>query len=306
MSNSRIPRILTPTIAAAALLALAGCAGTAAPAASDTPAAPQDTTSTETNSELLALYPEEIREAGVLRVGVSPNFPPGNFEEDDGSLNGSDIQLGLAMGEVVGIEIEHVPTNFAGLLTGLDADRFDVVISGMSDTLEREQQVTFVNYLNVGSNFLVPAGNPEGIDAPTDLCGLVAAETIGTNYIDQLAEFSDDCVTAGEAPIDVQTFQSGVEVTQAVASGRADFSFASLMANTYFAQQSEGALASVGQTINPQLTGIVVPNGEDELVEALKATLQEMLESGQLADLMAEWELDGQVVDEIQVNGATS
>lgn len=299
-STGRQGRLILPVIAGIAALTLSGCAAEAADGSSpeETPAA--------SGGEFFDLLPENIQEAGVLRIGVSANFPPGNFEDVAGDLDGSEIQLGLALGGVLGVEIEHVTTNFAGLLTGLEANRFDIVLSGMSDTLEREQQVDFVNYLNTGSNFLVPKGNPNDIDTPADLCGLVAAETIGTTYIDIVAGFSEECVAAGDAPIEVQTYQSGPETTQAVSTGRADFSFASMMAHNYFASQSNGALESVGETYNPQLTGIVVPKGSDQLAEALQAALQSMVESGETAELMAEWGLEDQILDPVQINGATS
>ncbi|WP_308797868.1 ABC transporter substrate-binding protein [Agromyces silvae] len=299
-SSGRQARLILPAIAGVAALALAGCAADSA-----TEAAPEETAAAS-GGEFFDLLPENIQEAGVLRIGVSANFPPGNFEDVDGDLDGSEIQLGFALGEVLGVEIEHVTTNFAGLLTGLEANRFDVVLSGMSDTLEREQQVDFINYINTGSNFLVPEGNPNDIETPEDLCGLTAAETIGTTYIDIVTGFSEDCVAAGNEPIEVQTYQSGPETTQAVSTGRADFSFASMMAHNYFASQSNGALESVGETYNPQLTGIVVPKGSEQLIEALQAALQSMVDSGQTAEIMAEWGLEDQILDPVQVNGATS
>lgn len=294
-------RLFLPAVAAVLLLALSGCAGADEPAGS-----PEPTEAVVETGEFFDLLPAGIQESGVLRIGVSPNFPPGNFEEDNGDLNGSEIQLGRALGEHLGVEIEHVPTNFAGLLTGLQADRFDIVLSGMSDTLEREEQVTFVNYLATGTNLLVPKGNPKKLKTTDDLCGLVAAETIGTTYIDMVTAYSEECVAAGEDPIDVQTFQSGTEVTQAVATGRADFSLASISANNYFAVQSEGTVESVGDVVNPQLTGFVVPKDDEALVEALQAALQAMVDSGEMAEVMTEWGLEDQILDEVTINGATS
>lgn len=302
MSTRRSMRLLLPALAAASALTLAGCSGT--DSGTDTPE-PTESSSAETGA-FFDMLPVEIQEAGVLRIGVSPSFPPGNFEEDNGEYNGSEIQLAAILAPHLGVEIEHVATNFAGLLSGLQANRFDVILSGMSDTLEREEEATFVNYLSTGTNFLVLEGNPKGIESTDDICGLIAAETIGTSYIDMVGAYSEECVAAGEEPIEVQTFQSGTEVTQAVATGRADFSLASLMANNYFASQSEGALESVGTVLNPQLTGFVVPLGEDELVEALQAALQELVDNGEMAELMGEWGLADQVVEEIQINGATS
>lgn len=302
------------TLAGLALVGLSACSSTGnADESEDPTAAPEEATSTqseqaqEETEDLSALLPEDIQDAGALRIGVSPNFPPGNFTEDDGSLNGYEITLARALGPVLGTDIEHVETNFAGLLSGLQADRFDVILSGMNDTLEREEIVTFVNYMESGLIFLVPAGNEHDIQTVEDVCGLTAAQTQGSsNYIELLEEYSGECEASGEAPISIDTYPAGTEVTQAVALNRADFSFAAESANRYFALQSDGALEVVGEPIDPVMTGFAVPDGEDELVEALEAGLQEMIDSGQMEELMAEWGVESQVLDQVSINGATS
>ena len=298
------PKTLAVTAAlAASLLVLSGCAGDSTPPPSD-PVETETTDSTEVDESAFELLPESVQSAGVLTLGVSPNFPPGNFEEDNGELNGSEVQFARALAPHLGVEVEHVITNFAGLLTGLQADRFDVILSGMSDTLEREEQVTFVNYLEVGANFLVLADNPDGIQGPADLCGLTGGAPQGTSYIELLGELSDEHC-AGQEPITVQTFTSGSDVVTAVGANRIDFSLASSLSNAYTAQLSEGSLTSVGEPINPQLTGFVVPLGEDELVEALAAAVQAMMDSGELTEIMREWNIEDALLDEVQINGAT-
>src|SRR5690606_656093 len=136
----------TKTVAVLAGLALVGlsaCSSAGDTDETDEPTTtPEETTPAETDEsqgqteDLFAMLPEDIQEAGVLRIGVSPDFPPGAVTEDDGSINGSEVTLARALGPILGIDIEHVETNFAGLLSGLQADRFDVVLSGMNDTLE--------------------------------------------------------------------------------------------------------------------------------------------------------------------------
>ena len=301
MNKKHLRLLSLPAALAAAALVLAGCAGSSDPEPSE-PAASVDPAPAE--DTVFDLLPQNIQDAGVLLIGVSPNFAPGNFEEDDGTLNGSEIQFAQALAPYLGVDTEHVITNFAGLLTGLQANRFDVVLSGMSDTLEREQQVTFVNYMEVGADFLVPAGNPNGINGIADLCGLTGGAPQGTSYIDELERISAaEC--AGKDPIEVQTFPSGTEVVTALSAGRIDFSLASSMANAYNAQLSNGALEAVGEPINQQYTGFVVPKDNEALIEALAAAVQMMIDNGELAEILSEWGLESQLLDEVKINGAT-
>ncbi|MFC0529387.1 ABC transporter substrate-binding protein [Phytohabitans kaempferiae] len=247
--------------------------------------------------------PDDIKAAGVLRVGTSFNFPPLNFKNDKNEYDGIEPDLMDALGQKLGLRIERVETNFAGLLPGLQADRFDIVASGMNDTTERQAQVDFVDYLESGTSVLVRKDNPKGIDGPDDLCGAVLGETVGTVYIEQLEKLSADCKAAGKPAIDVQTLPSGSEVAQAIVTGRVDGTFANHVANLYFADQTGGQLATVGDRVSAVPLGIAVPKGDKVLVDAIRAALTSMIEDGSYGRVLDQWGISDAALTTITVNG---
>ncbi|WP_432991882.1 ABC transporter substrate-binding protein [Dactylosporangium sp. CA-233914] len=247
--------------------------------------------------------PDDIRSKGVLRVGTSFNFPPMNFKNDKNGYDGIEPALMDALGQKLGLKIERVESNFAGLLPGLKADRFDIVTSGMNDTAERQKEVDFVDYLESGLSVLVKKGNPRGIDGPGDLCGMNVGETVGSVYIEQLEGFSATCKSEGKQPIQVQTLPTGSEVAQAIVTGRIDATFANHVANLYFAKQTGGQLAVTGERLSAAPMGIAVPKGDTVLAEAIRAGLAAMIEDGTYERILKEWGVSDAGLKTITVNG---
>lgn len=88
--------------------------------------------------------------AATLRVGLSADYPPLHFRED-GRIVGIEADNARAVGEFIGRRVELVHVPFGQLIPALLDGRIDVIMSGMSITPEREQQVTFTDpYLQVG------------------------------------------------------------------------------------------------------------------------------------------------------------
>ena len=300
-------------IAAAALtmaLALAACGGAATGDSAAPPAAPAIPTEPmpahPADPALTAAFPAGIQQSGTLRVGVSPNFAPLNFKRDDGTLTGAETELTEVLGQATGLRIEFVETNFAGLLSGLAADRFDIVISGVTDTRAREEQVNFVNFSTVGKNLLVRADDPRPIADLPDLCGRTMGVTIGTTYGDELAGISrDTCEAAGKPAIVVQTFDTGNDVRQAIATSRIDGTLGAVSANTYTERRSEGALVTAGPTVAPGVSGALVPKDDAELTEALRLSFQTLMDDGTVRSVLDRWGLGDEALQTAQVNGAT-
>ena len=75
---------------------------------------------------------EDIKEAGVMRVGMCPEYPPFESLTEDGDIEGFDADLAAAIAEKLGVEVEFVNTPYEGLIAGLQNGDFDIIMSGMS------------------------------------------------------------------------------------------------------------------------------------------------------------------------------
>ena len=89
----------------------------------------------------------QIKEAGKIVLGTSPDFPPNEFyildENGEKQIVGSDIALGQAIADEIGVELEIKPTDFNGVLANVQSGTVDMAISGFAQTEERKQVMQF-------------------------------------------------------------------------------------------------------------------------------------------------------------------
>lgn len=85
---------------------------------------------------------ESIKKSGTLRVGMS-TFVPWAMRNKKGDLIGFEIDVATKVAEDMGVKLELVPTEWAGIVPALIAKKFDVIIGGMSITAKRNLTVNF-------------------------------------------------------------------------------------------------------------------------------------------------------------------
>ena len=98
-------------------------------------------------SETLAQAPttsmvEEVKARGLLRVGISL-FTPRAMRARDGKLVGFDVDVAGKVAEDLGVKLELVQTAWDGIIPSLYFGKFDVIISGMTITPDRNLSVNF-------------------------------------------------------------------------------------------------------------------------------------------------------------------
>jgi chorismate mutase-like protein len=94
---------------------------------------------------------DDIAARGVLRVGGTGDYKPFSYRSADGGFVGMDVELAGELAQALGVRLQLVPTSWSTLMADLDADKFDLALSGVSVTAERQRQALFsVPYLHDG------------------------------------------------------------------------------------------------------------------------------------------------------------
>src|SRR6266581_9223767 len=115
--------------------------------------------------------PKDLITPGTLTVGSDTTYPPQEYiDTTTNKATGFDVDLITAIAQRMGLKANVVTTKFDTIIDDLSNKRFDVVISAVSITPERQKKVAFVPYFNAGESLLVAAGNPKNITSLTDLC----------------------------------------------------------------------------------------------------------------------------------------
>jgi len=94
-----------------------------------------------------------------LRIGTEGAYPPFNLLDRSGQVQGFDIDIAMALCKEMGMGYEFKVLDWDGLIPGLLANKFDVIIASMSITDERRQKVDFTNkYYQTPARFVAKKG----------------------------------------------------------------------------------------------------------------------------------------------------
>jgi polar amino acid transport system substrate-binding protein len=161
--TSRSPRSRPSTVLAllaALALLLAACGDDDTDAADDGPPPLQDDGNGDDDGDTVA----QLRERGVVRVGIANEVPYG-YEDEDGNVTGAAPEVAREVLAALGIDdIEATVVDFGALIAGLQAGQFDMITAGMFINEERAEQIHFSDpdYC-VSQAFAVEEGNPSDI-----------------------------------------------------------------------------------------------------------------------------------------------
>ncbi|MFC3286211.1 ectoine/hydroxyectoine ABC transporter substrate-binding protein EhuB [Litchfieldella rifensis] len=118
----------------------------------------------------LAVTLDELRERGAVRAAFANESPYG-YVNEEGVLTGESPEVARVIFNRLGVEnLDGILTEWASLLPGLNAGRWDMVAAGMFITPGRCKEVAFSNpsYM-MGQSFLVQAGNPHDLHSYEDV-----------------------------------------------------------------------------------------------------------------------------------------
>jgi polar amino acid transport system substrate-binding protein len=293
-------RIRAAGLTGAALLLLGACTGggasptplaTTAPAtAPASAAAPPSAGGSVAPSAPAIVVPDAIKAAGKLVWCVDISYPPEESYQADGSTaEGSDIDIANEIGKRFGVSVVIDNTGFDGIIPALQANKCNLIISGMNDTPERAKVVDFVDYLKVGQGLLVATGNPKSIKTLEDLSGKAVAVQLGTTNKDALDAANKALVAAGKPKIDIQTFQKDTDAFQQLSLGRVDAYSGDSPVCAYYAAKSGGKFEVGGSPILPIPIGIAVNKSDTQLHDAVKAAIDGMYADGTLKSIVDKW-----------------
>lgn len=274
-----------PVLLLSLVLVLVLAAATLVGCGAEEPAA----TETETESaEALPAGVQEIKDKGVLRVGVKADVP--NFGLQDaatGEFEGMEIDLAKALAERIGIpedkvEFEAVTAKTRGPL--LDNGQIDVVIATFTIKPERLEQWNFSNpYYQDEVGLLVKKSS--GIAALADLDGKKIGVAQGATTRDAVQAEADK---AG-IKVEFLEFATYPEINAALESGRVDaFSVDKSILTGYVTEDS----VILPDGFSPQDYGIASKLGTDDLTTFINDMLTEMDANGEKTALLEKWNLN--------------
>ncbi len=244
--------------------------------------------------------PNDLITHGTLTVGSDTTYPPQEFPDaQHGGYTGFDIDLITAIAQRMGLKVNIVKADFNTIIDSLRAKRYDVVISALTISTDRQQKVDFVPYFSAGESLLVPKGNPKKLTAIGDACGLRIGVQDGT--VEQADTNTADaaCKKAGKPGITITVLQSQTDVVQLLANGRVDATYQDSPVTDYYLSLNPGQFEVGGAVVNAATEGIAVRKGDTSMRNAVSAAFKQLKDAGTYNALFTKWHLsDSQKISE--------
>lgn len=222
-----------------------------------------------------------IIKPGTLVMSINPTLPPLQFVNDRGELQGMRVELGNAVAKSLGLAPEYVRIEFAAMVPGLAARRWDMINTGIFWTEERSKLMFMVPYEQAAVGFLVSRGNPLGIARWQDLAGRAVSVELGGIEERRTREVDEMLKKEGLRGLDIRTFNNFAEAFQALRARQVDA--ATSVDATAMYLQTRGDFTRAIAGLFPQVATFAFANRT--VAEAVAGSLTELRRTGYYDEL---------------------
>jgi len=228
-------------------------------------------------------FAEKLVKPGVLTVGTSGSAAPFTYYNEDDELVGYDIDVANKIAEDLGLEVEFVALEWSGLLPGLIAKRFDVVMSGVTRSEERlaSDDMILTQPYTVNGVCLMKKKGDDRINGWDDIKGMVMGGIRGSVQASlALEQLPEGTVT------EEKWYPSWTEMLLDLETGRMDFAAMDCLGPTYLMKSGDYNVEVQTDPIVLITQGIAVNPNNPELAEKIDNLIGEYKESGELEELI--------------------
>ncbi|NVD40395.1 ABC transporter substrate-binding protein [Ensifer sp. HO-A22] len=243
---------------------------------------------------------------GELRILTNPIYPPMEFvNPEKGTLDGFDVDLATAIAAKLKLNPLFVTSAFQELQSGLQTGRGDVIISGMSDNVKRQESMDFVDYLTSGPILFTTKASAEQYKSPEDLCGKTVAGSRSTSFGENVTGWSEaNCVGKGKPAIKFEGTADSNAARLGMKQGRYDAVVQGIETIAYQMRVEPDTFTLVGDPLLSNDTfGMGFKKDNSALRDAVAGALDDLIKDGTYNELLTKWGLVHNAVPKAVING---
>ena len=224
-----------------------------------------------------------ILQKGVLTVGMEPGYMPFEMKDKQGNIIGLDVDMANEMAKALGVKLQLVPTARDGIIAGLLTNKYDIIMSAMTITQERNLKINFADpYISVGQTILASkkhAGKKwSDLDKPefTIVTKLGVTGEIATRKMFKKAK--------------IRTFETEADATQEVLNGNADaFVYDKPYNAIFFSEKGAGKLVHIDEELTYEPLGWAIRKGDPDFMNWLNNFLNQSKHDGTYQKIYDRW-----------------
>ncbi|MFM0283972.1 cystine ABC transporter substrate-binding protein [Paraburkholderia sediminicola] len=224
---------------------------------------------------------DQVKQRGTLRIGLEGTFPPFNSKAPSGELVGYDVDIAKAVAAKLGVKPEFVTTEWSGIIAGLQANKFDVIVNQVGITDARKQVLDFSPaYTYSAAQLIQRKDDTRQFKSLDDLKGKKLGVGLGTNYMDM----------AKSVPgIDVKTYPGAPEYLRDLAAGRLDAALNDRLMLAYLMKNSQLPLRTGATLAAGNPSGIPFKKGNPKFAKAIDDAMTQLEADGTFSKISDKW-----------------
>ncbi|HDR9469560.1 transporter substrate-binding domain-containing protein [Burkholderia multivorans] len=225
---------------------------------------------------------DTVKQAGVLKIALEGTYPPFDYRNADGQLEGFDVDVAKAVAARLGVKPQFVTTEWSGILAGLQAGKFDVIVNQVAITPSRKQALDFSRpYVYSSAQLLQRQNDARAFRSLDELKGKKVGVTMGSNYVDLVKRVP---------AIELQVYPGTPENLRDLAAGRIDAAVNDRLMLNYLIKNSRlplrpGSVLADGA----DEMGIPFRKGNPKFAKALDDAIASLQQDGTLKQISMQW-----------------
>ena len=228
---------------------------------------------------------ESILKKGQLRVGFEAGYMPFEMTDKKGKFVGFDIDMAKEMAKAMGVKFVPVNTAWDGIIPSLITNKFDIIMSGMTVTQERNLKINFVDpYIVIGQTILLNKKHKGKIKSYKDLNNskYIVTSKLGTTGEQAVKRMIPKCT--------YKSFETEPEAALEVVNGKADaFVYDLPYCVVFMGQQGAGKLAFIDKPFTFEPLAWAIRKGDPDFLNFLNNFLNQVKNDGRYDRIYNKW-----------------
>lgn len=222
----------------------------------------------------------------TIVIALDAAYPPMEYMDND-QIVGFDADLAKAIGEKLGKKIELKNIAWEGIFIGLETDRYDVIMSSVSITPDRQKNYEFTKPYLANGQVIVTKPGDNSVKSVDDLkgkeVGVQTDTTADTACKKKLEEKGQDF-------FEIRRFDEIIQTFEAMSAGQIDYIVVdTVVATEYSTKYPEKYQISTAQPLTNEPIAACFKKGNTALRDEFQKALDELSKEGKLGEISKKW-----------------
>jgi cyclohexadienyl dehydratase len=184
---------------------------------------------------------DDIIKRGTLRVGMTGDYLPfTSLDKTTQKFRGFDVDVAEALGKALGVKVEFVQTAWPQMMKDFEADNFDIVMGGVSITLDRQKKGFFSTaIMREGKTPIARCSDKDKYDTISEI------DKPGTHVIVNPGGTNERFAKTNIKTAEIRVYNDNVTIFDQIAKGDADVMMTDASETRYQQKLHPGVLCAV-------------------------------------------------------------